>query len=57
MTGTQGGLPCESDFSINYHDQGDDKDEDGDDDDDDDEDNDTPRQMTTSQRKIDTATA
>ena len=55
-TGTQGGLPCESDFSINHHDEGDDKDED-DDDDDDDEDDDAPRKMTTSPRKIDMATA
>ena len=57
MTGTLGGLPCESVVSINYHDN-DDDDDDGDDDDEDDEDDDTPMMnMTTSPRKIDKATA
>ena len=46
MTGTLGGLPCESVVSINYHD--DEDDEDDDDDSDDDEDDDTPMMnMTT----------
>ena len=52
MTGTQGGLPCESEISINHHDEGDDKDDDGNVNGDD-----TPRKMTTSPRKIDKATA
>ena len=45
MTGTLGGLPCESVVSINYHDNDDDDD---DDDDENDEDDDTPMmKMTT----------